>query len=306
MEEKFSCIICKNETYEDTGKHPRDRASSNIVICRQCQHIQMFPLLSEEEFAEEYATDKTVRMGVDNQMQENDMEKARVKFAEWTKQHVDMYWGKLQEHKKVLELGSGYGFFAEELNKRADKKFMIEGVEIGDYRLKNYVGGTVYNINFLTEEIPKEMKGSYDFIVCLHVLEHLTSPVTYLRNIQPLLTEGGTVLFEVPNVHCFLSELSPEYSDFTYLYEHVSYYHRDTLKMVFERAGYEVTDVYTKEIYSIENHVRWIREGVPFTKYNQMYLPDSRIEFINEAYKKAVSDMDKGYALIIEATPAAN
>jgi len=32
-----------------------------------------------------------------------------------------------------------------------------------------------------------------------------------------------------------------------------------------------------------------------------MYLPDSRIEFINEEYKKAVGDMGKGYSLIIEA-----
>ena len=167
--------------------------------------------------------------------------------------------------------------------------------------LKITWGGGVHNINFLKEDVPDDMKGKYDFIICMHLLEHLTEPVSYLQKIKLLLAEGGEVLFEVPNTYCFLAGLSPEYSDFIYLYEHVSYYHKDTLKMVFEMAGYNVKNVYTKEIYSIENHIRWLREGKPFTKYNQMYLPDSRIEFINEEYKKAVGDMGKGYSLIIEA-----
>ncbi len=141
MEKIFSCIICKNKIYEDTGKHPRDKVQSKIVVCTKCGHIQMFPLLSEEEFANEYAMDKTVREGLDSDIQGNDFEKMRVKFSEWTKQHVDLYWEKLQGHIKVLELASGYGFFIEELNKRQDKRFEIEGVEIGAFRLQNYVGG---------------------------------------------------------------------------------------------------------------------------------------------------------------------
>ena len=70
----------------------------------------MFPLLSEEEFEEEYATDKTVRAVVGDETQGTDFDKMRVKFSEWTKQHVDLYWEKLQKHKHVLELASGYGF----------------------------------------------------------------------------------------------------------------------------------------------------------------------------------------------------
>ena len=49
----FCCIVCRNGNYEKTGKHPRDRIGSDIVICKKCGHIQMFPLLSEEEFEEE-------------------------------------------------------------------------------------------------------------------------------------------------------------------------------------------------------------------------------------------------------------
>lgn len=35
--------------YELTGKHPRDRKEADIVVCKECGHVQMWPLLSPEE-----------------------------------------------------------------------------------------------------------------------------------------------------------------------------------------------------------------------------------------------------------------
>lgn len=135
----------------------------------------------------------------------------------------------------------------------------------------------------------------------MHVLEHIGEPVKFLKNIKNFLKPKGTVIFEVPNSNCLLREMSKEYSDFWYLYEHCSYYTADTLKLVFEKAGYFVSKIYSREIYSIENHCRWIRDGVPFTKYNQMFMPDERIEWINESYKEKTGKDGKGYSLIIEA-----
>jgi len=283
--------------YNLTGKHPRDRKEADIVVCKKCGHIQMWPLLSPEEERREYDEDKSVREMTGGS---KDLDAMRVKFAEWTKIHVDMYWDKLQKHKNVLNLGSGYGFFEEACQLREDRVFNIEGVEIGKYRLDNYVGGKVHNLNLYTDKIPEIMVGKYDMILCLHLLEHLTEPVRYLMNLKPLLASEVEIVFEVPNAKCFLAEISPEYNDFTYLYEHVSYYTHQSVRAVFEKAGYVVDRVYSREIYSIENHIRWMREGTPFTKYNQMYIP-RELEFINEIYKQKISEMDKGYSLIVEA-----
>ena len=98
----------------------------------------------------------------------------------------------------------------------------------------------MYNIDFMKESVPPNMIAKYDFIICMHLLEHLTDPVKYLVNIKPLLAENGEVLFEVPNLYCFLAEISPEYEEFTYAYAHVSYYYEDTLRLVFEKAGYNI------------------------------------------------------------------
>lgn len=300
----FKCVVCgqKSAGGVQTSYKPRDRKDLNIIDCPFCGHRQLYPLLSEEELIDEYNEDKTVRSSNFIIAPGSDLESMRRKFSEWTKLHADMYWDMLQNCEYVLNIGSGYGFLEEEFSKRKDKKFQIEGNDIGKFRINNYVGEVIHDINFMTDNIPKEMVGKYDIILGLHILEHLNNPVEYLKRIKPLLKKNGSIIIEVPNLDSYLCELSDEYKEFFYLYEHVSYFTKSTIQLTFELAGYNVVKIYTKELYSIENHINWIRNGKPFINYNQMYLPDSRIEFINDMYKKAVSDMGKGYALIVEAT----
>ena len=76
----------------------------------------------------------------------SDFDAMRTKFKEWTKIHVDIYWDILQSKQKVLNLGSAYGFFEEEINNWEKKKIEIEGDEIGQFRLANHVGGVVHTV----------------------------------------------------------------------------------------------------------------------------------------------------------------
>lgn len=301
MESKFQCVVCGHHTSVPTKFKPRDRKELNIVDCAACGHRQLFPLLSEAELIEEYNEDKTVRSQIVKIAPGSDFESMRKKFSEWTVIHADMYWDKLQKCNNILNIGSGYGFLEEELNRRPGKQFNIEGDDIGQFRIDNFVGGVCHKINFMTDEIPVNMRGKYDCVMGLHILEHINNPIKYLKNLKPLFTRGGHLIIEVPNLDCFLCELSTDYSEFFYLYEHVSYFTSKTLKDVVEKAGYVIDKLYTKELYSIENHLNWLRTGKPFIEYNQMFLSNEKIEFINEEYKKRVGDMGKGYALIVEA-----
>ena len=294
-----ACLLCGVEQLTLTGKKPRDRECANIVVCGKCGHIQMWPLLTSQEDKEEYDNDVTVRFG--KFAGGADFEDMRVRFSEWTLEHVNMYFNTLQNYKSVLEIGAGYGFFMEALNAHPERRFSIEGIEIGKFRLDNFVGGTVHDINVITDDIPTELQHNYDCIICMHVLEHISQPVLFLEKIKAFLRPGGSVIFEVPNIYCFLGEISAEYKEFIYMYEHCSYFSDYTLRLAFEKAGYYVYNFATYELYSIENHCRWVREGVPFTKYNQMYMPDERLEWINRLYKDEIGKSGKGCALVIQA-----
>ncbi len=299
----FKCVVCGKLGGEiETSHKPRDRKDLKIVDCPCCGHRQLYPLLSDKEFESEYAEDRTVKRMLEEHDYKSDLEGMRTKFLEWTKIHVDMYWNEMQNCQNVINLGSGYGFFEEEVNRRPERRFNILGNEIGEIRVNNYVGGEVCTLDFNVEDIPSDMQHQYDLILCMHVLEHMNQPVEYLKKVKGLLKKEAKIIVEVPNLNSFLCELSKEYKEFFYLYEHVSYFTSNTLAKVFALAGYNNIKTYTKEIYSIENHINWIRTGLPFTKYNQMFLPDERIEFINRQYKEAIGKMGKGYSLICEAT----
>jgi 2-polyprenyl-3-methyl-5-hydroxy-6-metoxy-1,4-benzoquinol methylase len=138
-------------------------------------------------------------------------------------------------------------------------------------------------------------------VIALHTLEHINEPVAFLRRMRLLLSDDGRIIIEVPNLDSFLCELSPEYKEFFYLYEHVSYFTKETLRIALEEAGYHDVIIRSEEIYSLENHMNWMRTGKPFIQYNQMYMSDKRLEFINRIYQEIVGKMGKGYALIAEA-----
>ena len=300
--EGFQCIVCGSRIEpKDTGFEARDNKEATVVKCAECGHTQLFPYMGKEEYIKEYNEGTTFKSEEVKIAEGADLETARIKWKEWNKKHIEMYYERLQQHKHVLDLGSGFGFFEESLNQMKGNHFTIEGVDIGQYRREAYVGGVVHNINFSEEKVPENMAGKYDLIISMHLLEHLYDPVNYLQNIKPLFAENSECIFEVPNNDCFLKDLSKEYADFFYLKEHISSYDKNSMRILFEKAGYKVKKIYTKEIYSLENHLNWIRNGKPFIKYNQMYLPDERLEFLNSMYHEYVEKMDKGYSLIIEA-----
>ena len=294
-----ACLLCGDGRLSSLEKKPRDCKDADIVVCKLCRHIQVWPLMSEEEENIVFDSDANVRFGALSAG--SDFGAMRRKFSELTKEHVNNYFTELQNYNNVLELGAGYGFFMEALNQKPNRVFNIEGIEISKYKLDNFVGGIVHNVNILTDEIPGALVNKHDCIICIFVLEHIRSPILFLKKIKPLLKSGDSVIFEVPNINCFLGEISEKYKDFMYVYEHCSYFSAATLKLVFEEAGYTIDEIKTYEIYSIENHCRWVREGTPFTKYNQMFMPDERLEWINEIYKENISRQGKGYSLSIKA-----
>jgi len=234
----------------------------------------------------------------------SDMAAMEEKFEPWTSTNVNLYFETLQNYTNVLDLGASYGFFMREIQKQPNSNFQIEGIEIGKVHLDNFIGGrAVHNLNILTQDIPPNLRHKYDCVISMHLLEHISNPVLFLEKVKGLLKPHGDVIFEVPNLNCLLGKLCPEYKDFMYLYELCSYYTAETLRLAFEKAGYTIHEIATHEVFSIENHLHWIRNKVPYTKHHLLYMPDERLEWINEIYKKEIGKQGKGFVLTVKATP---
>ncbi|MEA3412668.1 MAG: class I SAM-dependent methyltransferase [Pseudomonadota bacterium] len=141
------------------------------------------------------------------------------------------------DEKKVVEIGCGNGYFLNLL------------WELGQIRGYGFDPGYKSSNDETRSEgitmIADEYSARYaeiapDFVVCRHVLEHVREPLAFLERLGSMLTATGDVpvYFEVPSV---LYSLKDD-GIWDLIYEHCSYYSPQSLRAVFERAGFEVLE----------------------------------------------------------------
>ena len=139
-----------------------------------------------------------------------------------------------QKDSAILDIGAGYGFTLEaavNLN-LSGKKYAIEpSKQITQYLEKK--GVTVFQKIF-TPVVADEIDMNFDTVVLSHALEHFcgSEVKNIIISVKSILQKNGIVLCEVPNGKCDGRRGYPG--------RHLSFFSVESLKMLFETAGYEV------------------------------------------------------------------
>lgn len=142
--------------------------------------------------------------------------------------------------KRVVEIACGKGEFLSVLA----AKCSAECVGF-DPSLKS-AGKLADKVTLISEYFdPSAHIDNADLIICRQALEHIAQPTAFLRRIAANLpsSRATQLYFEVPNSLFSLRDLSV----WDFIYEHVSYFSRDSLRACFVAAGFTV--VTTRETY---------------------------------------------------------
>lgn len=200
---------------------------------------------------------------------------------------------KIDKHWHILDYACGYGFLMELLLKDG---YDVDGLEISrdkidvirqrqgrgkdaSCRLKTF------NLMENGVTIPSDMHETYDLVTMFHLIEHITSPVDFLRKVSSLIKPNGYLLMELPNVSNLVMDVSPQFNDFFYIRDHVAYYTPELLKRMVEKAGYTVIAQRGTQIYSILNHMNWIINGTPqYTNPSYNVPPD--LKWLDDYYRQ--------------------
>jgi 2-polyprenyl-3-methyl-5-hydroxy-6-metoxy-1,4-benzoquinol methylase len=150
--------------------------------------------------------------------------------------------------REILDIGAARGLFGELLKKR--QKCVVTGIEIdnemmavGRSRLDNVISGDIEDV------IDKKILGTYDCIVCGDILEHLNNPWGVVKKLKDHLKKGGVFIASTPNIMNWsllfdLLEGRWDYVPFSTLSgTHIRFFTKDTLKELFEDAGYKIKEV---------------------------------------------------------------
>ena len=104
--------------------------------------------------------------------------------------------------KKVLDVGCGGGILAESM---ATRGAIVTGIDLSDKALsvaKLHLLETGQKVDYRkisAEELAVEMRGAFDVMTCLEMLEHVPDPASTVRACAQLVHPGGTVFFSTIN-----------------------------------------------------------------------------------------------------------
>jgi 2-polyprenyl-3-methyl-5-hydroxy-6-metoxy-1,4-benzoquinol methylase len=273
-----SCILCGSTgRFEKVISHIRDSYEHSVVLCKSCDHVQISPLPTREEDRIFYNKNKQPKnIGV-----KVDIASLRTRQIYDTTRRADFVSRYVPIGARILDVGSSYGFFLEQMSK---KGYKVTGIEVSAERrnISNKVTrAPVLDINLLEKDIGI---GQFDAVVMFHVLEHVPDPVKFCLRLKEYISEKGCLIVEVPNLDDLMLEESMPYKLFWWQRAHLSYFGCRTLKHVFKKAGYPKVTIEGNQRYGIDNMMQWIVTGKPQLK-RPLFQTEGSHKWLEEYYK---------------------
>jgi len=145
---------------------------------------------------------------------------------------------------KILDIGCATGHFLNECDK---KGLVTYGIDISPEFIKKAKKNTTakLHVHDLNNGLKIFRANSFNFITVFDVIEHLDSPINFLKECQRILKPKGKIILTTPNLsslgHFLTRDKWHGYSDTThqYLFTPVS------LRFTTEQAGLSVTRLET-------------------------------------------------------------
>lgn len=145
---------------------------------------------------------------------------------------------------RVLDVGCNSGYFAKVLIEQ--KGCHVDGVEIdpGDADRARTICSTVFEGD--VEEptfVLYKVSHSYDFVVCLDIIEHLRNPAIAIQRFARLLKPEGKLVFSIPNMANGSVRLGLLQGMFDYQHEglldetHLHFYTLEAICKLVEESG---------------------------------------------------------------------
>lgn len=136
------------------------------------------------------------------------------------------------ERPCIMDYGCGDGAILDSLYEECSFRL---GLDYVDAPMTTKNGSEIIPISHLAKVSHK-----FDVALMSQVLEHLQDPLKTLIDISQCLKKGGLLIVEVPGLYSFSSVKSERAFNNQFKLCHKTYFTRETLSFMLERAGFKV------------------------------------------------------------------
>jgi 2-polyprenyl-3-methyl-5-hydroxy-6-metoxy-1,4-benzoquinol methylase len=136
--------------------------------------------------------------------------------------------------KKVLEIGSSYGFFLEEA-KRASLDILGIDISRSAVAYAKSQGLPIRATDLIHARFPSN---SFDGVVAFHLIEHVSNPFAHMREMYRITKPGGIIFLATPQEGGYLQRLTGRHW-FNYRHQgHLFFFSCKTITALLKKAGY--------------------------------------------------------------------
>lgn len=280
------CPICESDSPKKIGGRKNKYRPTTLFDFYQCQHCWFaFVGNPRTDYENIYNSDYYMGNGVDtyvNYLHELQYPDTTIRNYEW-QALARIVKGLLSEMpivttKHWLDYGCGNGGLVRYANNHniADCVGFEEGW-IAQEAHKQH-------IPLINKSDFEAMRGHFDVITAIEVIEHVVDPLTFLQEIRSLLKPGGYFFLTTGNasrfrgkIHQWGYSMAPEV--------HVSFFEPETLAFALKKAGFEpvyrkyppgfnriiqykiLKGLYVKNRHTVFNFIPWSLIGAAFDHY---------------------------------------
>ena len=230
------------------GKTIRKVGKYTVINCKSCKFIHIHPIPSNKELHAFYKNDYYQKTKP-NYIQGNEKE---IQYLNYTfDEKLDILERLLSsKSKRVLDIGSGPGFF---LRRAKQRGWQILGIEPSPIAYNYSKKQNVPTIQKFFYEVDINQIGKFDAIHTFDVLEHVNDPTSILKKSYSLLKRGGVIVVEVPNDFNPLQKLAQKalkkkewwitfysWSKTSGNIQHLNYFNFSSISDLLKRIGFKI------------------------------------------------------------------
>jgi len=261
------------------GTHVFDKSGFGYSECGYCLTLFVNPRPPRDAFEKYYQDSPSTRYWATTFYKETETarrEKIWKPKAELIKAKVSSF----SSIKEVVDIGGGYGTFAEEIRKITDWNILIIEPSLHLASVCRRKGFTVVE-KFLENTKKVDLGNEQRCFVSFELFEHLHNPETFLNDLHELMGAGDLFIFSTLSSLGVDIQVLWEHSKAVAPPHHLNFFNPSSIRLLLTKCGLETLEVTTPgriDLDIIENNLQYVQDRFWKTFFNAA-KDDSKADF---------------------------